>query len=334
MTTYIIRRILLIFPILFIITVINFGLMHLAPGDPTQFMLPPDIAFEHIEITIDGHGYRYEAKEGYEDYLKEKLGLDKPVHVQYLRWLQNLSQGNFGRSMIDQADVFEEMVRRLPVTLRLTVTSLAVSLVVGLGLGILSALYQYSLFDVVTTVISFLFLSLPGFFFLLLAIWVFALQFNWLPASGMYSIAGDRGLWDSLKHMILPVTVLGLGGSAGFIRFARTSMLEVMGEDYVRTAQAKGLPERVVIVRHAFRNALMPIVTITSYRLPALFAGSVLVERLANWPGIGRWVLDAALSKDYPVMMANVFVIAILTLIANLIADITYAFVDPRIAYK
>ena len=254
--------------------------------------------------------------------------------MQYLRWLWNLSQGNFGRSMIDQADVFEEMVRRLPVTLRLTVTSLAVSLVVGLGLGILSALFQYSLFDVVTTVISFLFLSLPGFFFLLLAIWVFALQLNWLPASGMYAIGGDRGLWDSLKHMILPVTVLGLGGSAGFIRFARTSMLEVMGEDYVRTAQAKGLPERVVIMRHAFRNALMPIVTIISYRLPALFAGSVLVERLANWPGIGRWVLDAALSKDYPVMMANVFVIAILTLIANLIADIAYAFVDPRIAFK
>lgn len=334
MSNYIIRRILLIFPTIFFITVINFGLMHLAPGSPIQFMLPPDIAFEHIEISIDGHGYTFEAEEGYEDYLKEKLGLDKPIYVQYLVWLQNLAQGNFGRSMIDQADVFKEMVRRLPVTLQLTITSLAVSLVVGLGLGILSALYQYSILDVIVTVISFLFLSLPGFFFLLLAIWVFALQFNWLPAGGMYTIGGDGGMWDRFRHMILPVTVLGLGGSAGFIRFARTSMLEVMGEDYVRTAYAKGLPERAVMVRHAFRNALMPIVTLVSYRLPALFAGSVLVERLSNWPGIGRWVLDAALSKDYPVMMANVLVVAILTLIANLIADIAYAFVDPRIAYK
>jgi len=334
MTTYIIRRILLIIPVLFIITVVNFGLMHLAPGSPVQFMVPPDLAFEQMDLSITDWGHGYEMTESYEDYLEEKLGLDRPIHVQYLVWLQNLAQGNFGRSMITQSDVFEEMVRRLPVTLRLTVTSLAVSLVVGLGLGILSALYQYSLFDVVTTVISFLFLSLPGFFFLLLAIWVFALRLNWLPAGGMYTIGGDGGLWDSLKHMILPVTVFGLGGSAGFIRFARTSLLEVMGEDYVRTARAKGVPERLVIVRHAFRNALMPIVTIISYRLPVLFAGSVLIERLANWPGIGRWVLDAALSKDYPVMMANVFVIAILTLIANLLADIAYAFVDPRIAYK
>jgi peptide/nickel transport system permease protein len=287
-----------------------------------------------MHLTITDWGYHYEGSEGYEEYLKEKLGLDKPIHVQYLVWLQNLAQGNFGRSMITQSDVLEEMVRRLPVTLRLTLAALAVNLVVGLGLGILSALYQYSLFDVVTTVISFLFLSLPGFFFLLLAIWVFAFRLGWLPGSGMYTIGGEGGLWDSLKHMILPVTVLGLGGSAVFIRFARTSMLEVMGEDYVRTARAKGLPERLVIVRHAFRNALMPIVTIISYRLPALFAGSVLVERLSNWPGIGRWVLDGALSKDYPVMMANVFVIAILTLIANLLADIAYAFVDPRIAYN
>ena len=335
MSTYIIRRLLVAFPILIVVTIINFTLMHLSPGDPITFMLRPSDADGTIKISRDAGGLRFgEAGVEYRQILEERFGLDKPIYVQYFYWLKNLAQGNFGRSMIRQTDIGEELWRRVKVTVQLTVSSLIVSLVVGLVLGVLSALYQYSILDVFSTIGSFVLLSVPAFFFALVAVYFFALKWPVLPPGQMYTVGGgEPDLWDRIVHMILPVGVMGLSGSASFIRFARASMLDVLGADYITVARAKGLSERIVMLRHAFRNALMPLVTIASYRLPVLFGGSVLIETVFGWPGIGKWSAQAAAVKDYPILMATVFFTAVFTLSANLLADIAYGFVDPRVRY-
>jgi peptide/nickel transport system permease protein len=319
MGRYILGRILVSIPVLIGITIITFALIHLAPGDPVTGMIDPTLGDFNPELV---------------ERERAKLGLDQPVPVQYVLWLGRVVQGDLGYSLINRRPVAEMVGERLWGTLQLTISALLVSIVVGTAIGILSAVKQYSLLDYLTTLFSFFAVSIPGFFLSLGLIYIFALKLKWLPTSGMRTLGVESGLWDKLKHMIMPVTVLSVSITAPLVRYARSSMLEVLGQDYVWTARAKGLREWAVVVRHAFPNALIPLVTVIGLRLPTLFGGSVIVEQIFHWRGMGTLNIWAVLNQDYAVLMGLNMISAILVLLANQLADIAYAIVDPRISYE
>ncbi|MGD9099422.1 MAG: ABC transporter permease [Anaerolineae bacterium] len=319
MGRYILGRILVSIPVLIGITIITFALIHLAPGDPVTGMIDPTLGDFNPELV---------------ERERAKLGLDQPLPVQYVLWLGRVVQGDLGYSLINRRPVAEMVGERLWGTLQLTISALLVSIVVGTAIGILSAVKQYSLLDYLTTLLSFFAVSIPGFFLSLGLIYIFALKLKWLPTSGMRTLGVEPSLWDKLKHMIMPVTVLSVSIVAPLARYARSSMLEVLGQDYVWTARAKGLREWVVVVRHAFPNALIPLVTVIGLRLPTLFGGSVIVEQIFHWRGMGTLNIWAVLNQDYTVLMGLNMISAILVLLANQLADIAYAIVDPRISYE
>ncbi|MDA8326033.1 MAG: ABC transporter permease [Nitrospiraceae bacterium] len=314
------KRLFQMVPILLGITVITFAVVHLAPGNPVEVQTAMS-----LKTSAEAQAN-----------LKKLYGLDKPLTTQYVDWLGRFAKLDFGKSFTDGRDVLEKIAERIPVTLTINVLSLILILIAALPIGIISATKRYSLFDKISTVLVFIGFSTPTFWLALLLMIFFGVQLGVLPISGIQSIdvsgLGPLGrLADWGRHLILPVFVSGFGGIAGLSRYSRSSMLEAIRQDYVRTARAKGLPERQVIWRHALRNALLPIVTIIGLSVPGLIGGSVIFETIFSIPGMGQLYYQSIMSRDYPTIMGILVIFAVLTQIGNLIADISYGLVDPRI---
>jgi peptide/nickel transport system permease protein len=323
MLSYISKRLLLMVPLIFGITLITFAVIHLAPGNPVEVQTEMS-----LKVTA-------QAKEN----LKRLYGLDKPLYVQYAEWLKRFISLDFGKSFVDGRKVIDKITERIPITLTINILSLMLILIVAIPLGILSATKQYSLFDKLSAVFVFVGFSTPTFWLALLLMILFGVDLGILPISGIQSIdvsgMGPFGrLLDWARHLILPVGVSAFGGIAGLSRYSRSSMLEVIRQDYIRTAKAKGLPEREVILRHAFRNALMPVVTILGLAVPGLIGGGVIFETIFAIPGMGQLFYSSTMARDYPTIMGILVIGAILTLFGNLIADISYALVDPRVRVR
>jgi peptide/nickel transport system permease protein len=317
---YLARRVVLIVPLLLGITFLNFVLINLAPGDPITAMLDPMEVSSLSEAEI-------EAK-------REALGLDDPLPVRYALWLKELATGNLGHSIKFKRPVAEMIAERVGNTIRLTIVSLLIAVLVGVALGVLSAVRPYSLLDYGATAFAFVGVAMPGFFFALLLIYVFSLRIGILPTSGMTTPGADPSLLDRAKHMVLPVVALAYGDIGSLLRYTRGSMLETLHQDYVTTGRAKGLPEYRVILRHAFGNALIPLITVIGLHLPALVGGAFIIEAIFNWPGMGTLMLSAVTARDYTLLMGGLLVIGLLVLVSNLLADVAYAVADPRIRYR
>jgi peptide/nickel transport system permease protein len=321
MLWYVLRRLVLAVPLLVGITFVSFLVIHLAPGDPTELQLG--------ELSPESTAQARQA-------LRELYGLDRPVPVQYWTWLTRLVRLDFGRSFApDGRPVLEKIAERLPVTLALNVIEMIIILALAVPIGVLSATRQYSRFDKVTTLFVFVGFATPDFWLALLLMILFGVHLGW-PISGLRSPTWEYlPFWaqqlDLLSHLVLPVAVATFGGLAGFSRYMRQSMLEVIRQDYIQSARAKGLAERVVIGKHALRNALLPIVTILGLSLPGLIGGSVIVESIFGIPGMGQLMVQSVYQRDYPVIMGNLVIVSALTLVANLCADVAYGLVDPRI---
>lgn len=322
LTSYIIRRIGQMLIILFGITIVSFTIMQLAPGDPVDIMAGRTATPEDKARIAAVYGF------------------DQPIHVQYWRWLTRMLHGDFGTSFVTGQPVMKMILDRLPNTLYLNFVAMIVIYLFAIPIGVISALKQYSLFDHIVTTIAFLGRALPSFWFALLLIYYVGLKVDFIEFNGMKTWGiefGKSPFWvvivDRIKYLILPLTVLSFGGMAGITRYMRASMLEVIRQDYVRTARAKGLPERVVIFKHALRNALLPIITLLGFELPILFSGSVIIETIFSWPGIGLLSLRAVFQRDYAVVMAFNTIGATMTVLGTFLADILYVVVDPRIKY-
>lgn len=323
MLFYITKRLSLMIPLIFGITVITFIVIHLAPGGPVEVQ---------TEMSLKASA---EAREN----LKKLYGLDKPLHVQYIEWIKRFIKLDFGKSMVDGRKVTDKIWETIPITLIIDLLSLILMFIIAIPLGVYSATRQHSLFDKVSTVGVFIGFSMPEFWLALLLMIFFGVQLGWLPISGIQSIdvsemnKAER-IFDWIKHLILPVGITAFGGLASLSRYSRSSMLEVIRQDYIKTAYAKGLKEHDVVFRHALRNALLPIITILGLSIPGLIGGSVIFEQIFSIPGMGRLFFSSAMSRDYPTIMGILTIGAVLTLIGNLIADISYALVDPRIRVK
>jgi peptide/nickel transport system permease protein len=315
MVNYLVRRLLLVIPILWGISLVSFAIMYVAPGQPAVMNLDPTISVEARARQI------------------EALGLNAPPHIQYVRWLRNVVQGDFGLSFSKRVPVSDMVRERLPNTLLLMIASALLATVIAIPLGVLSARKPYTPLDYAVTLGAFLGLATPNFWLGLMLIMVFSVQLGWTPVGGVATIGAEFSLLDRLQHLVLPAAVLATADMAGLMRYTRSSMLEVLQQDYIRTARAKGLPERRVIYTHGLRNGLIPIVTIFGLMLPTFIGGAVIVESLFSWPGIGKLFIDAVFERDYPVIMAITMFGAVLTVLGNLIADILYAVLDPRIEY-
>lgn len=319
MLKFVLRRILQSLPILIAITAVVYFVIRLAPGDPFTGMVDPRVSQEALAAA------------------RERLGFNQPVYVQYLKWLKELLTGNLGYSIRFQRPVVEIISERLPASLLLGLSTQFIVFALGLPVGVLAATRKNTWLDHTVTTFAFAGLAVPSFFFGLLLIRVFALQLQWLPSSGMVTpgvdYTGLAYIWDVARHLLLPALTLGLISVAGLMRYVRSAMLEVVRQDYIRVARAKGLSEKVVMYRHALRNALLPVITILGLELPALVGGAILTETIYSWPGLGRVGFTALLERDYPVLMAFNLMAAVLTLVGSLLADVGYALVDPRIRY-
>lgn len=322
MLRYTLKRLLQIIPILFGITIISFAVIHLAPGKPTDLMV-------QLNPKVD-----FQAREK----LNQIYGLDKSLYIQYFSWIKKLTRFDFGRSFVDNRLVSKKILERLPVTILINVLAMLMIFLISIPIGIKSAASRGSFFDRITTVFVFLGFAAPSFWLGLLLMSFFGVSLGILPVSGIVSLDFENltsagKLVDLTRHLILPVTVAGIGGLAGVSRYMRQSMIGAISEDYVRTARAKGLPEKTVIYKHALRNALLPIITILGLSIPGLISGSVILETIFGIPGIGRLMVESVFARDYNVIMAGLFISALLTLAGNLLADIAYAHADPRIRY-
>ncbi|KIX12168.1 ABC transporter permease [Dethiosulfatarculus sandiegensis] len=315
------KRLLGMIPMLLGITFISFMIMHLAPGSPTD--LATDLNPKMSEIA--------------KERLTKLYGLDKPVHIQYWNWLKRMAVLDFGRSFApDGQPVLDKIVSRIPITVTINALSLVLVLVIAIPIGIYSATHRGSPFDQATTLFVFVGFATPSFWLALLAMILFGVQLGWLPISGIKSINHDQltfmgQLMDYARHLFLPVLLSAFGSLASMSRYMRANMLEVIRQDYITTARAKGLTERVVIYSHALRNALMPVITILGLSLPALIGGSVIFESIFAIPGMGKLFYDAVMARDYPLVMGGLVIGAVLTLLGNLLADVSYAATDPRV---
>ena len=321
MSGYILKRILFMIPLLLGITLVCFFVMHLAPGLPTdlQTQMNPKSTIEMKER------------------LKTMYELDKPVHEQYWSWLKKLSRGDLGISFSsDHRPVTAKIMERLPITIILEFLSLIIIIAISVPIGVLSAVHQDSIFDKVTGVLVFIGFAVPTFWLALLLMIFFGIHLGWLPISGLRSLNYEyltpwSQFVDLVKHLVLPVFISAFGGLAGLSRYMRANMLEVIRQDYIMTARAKGLPEREVIYKHALRNALLPAITILGLSIPGLIGGSVIFETIFAIPGMGQLFYMSVMARDYPTVMGILLIGAILTLFGNLIADVSYALADPRI---
>jgi len=317
-TIYFIKRVLQAIPLLFIISIISFILMVAAPGDPADAYRNPELGASQDLSGVIKH-----------------LGLDQPYHIQYLKWLKALVlEGNLGYSFQDGRPVLEKIVERIPATLTLMGTAILLAFIIGIPMGIYAAVKKNSLFDYFALIYSNLGYSVPSFWIALMALLVFSLKLDIFPMGGMRENYDSFDLMDRLHHLALPALVYAFGVTATKTRFMRSSLLEVIQQDYVRTARAKGLSEKKVILKHALRNALLPIITLLGFQLPALFGGALFIEQVFAWPGMGRLAIEAIYVRDYQVIMGTTMIGAIMVVLGNLIADILYAVVDPRIQYS
>ena len=313
MYKYIIKRILIAIPVLIGITIIDYAIMCMA-GSPLEMLQGPRVSEAAVEAK------------------KIALGLDQPFYVQYFVWLGQLLHGNMGYSIKSFQSVSEMIGSHLGPTLLLMGVSLLVSLLMAVPAGIYSAIHQYEKGDYAVVTTSFLGSSIPGFFLSLLLIYIFTVKLGWLPSGGMTTL-GTGGSWiDVARHMVMPVLVLSFSMAGSNIRYIRSAVLEILQQDYLRTARAKGIGHFRVINKHALRNALVPIVTVIGMEIPALFGGAVIIEQVFSWPGLGLMTMSAITSRDYPVIMGVCLLSAVVVLVANLVTDILYALVDPTIS--
>ena len=320
MTSYLIRRVLALIPILLWITLISFGIMHLAPGKPT------DAATQfNPKVSLEAR-----------QRMERLYGLDQPIHRQYLDWLGRIGRMDFGRSFLDDRPVTTKILERLPVTFTINVWSVLLVLDLAIPLGLTVAVKPGGLFDRLTTIAVYIAYSMPSFWLALLCMAFFGVQLHWLPISGIHSLDYESfsllQRWrDTAWHLLLPVGITAFVSLAGLSRYMRSSMVEVLRQDYIRTARAKGLPEYRVLFHHGLRNGLLPLITILGLSLPDLIGGSVIAETIFSIPGMGRLFYEAVMARDYPVVMALVTIGAVLTMLGNLLADLAYANADPRI---
>lgn len=299
--------------LLFLVSIIGFAALNLAPGGPlSQYALTPGMTQEAMQR------------------IATQMGLNRPLPVQYFDWLSHLLRGDWGRSYRDGQPVLSIIFSHLPATLLLMCTSMVFSIAIGVWIGIQSAIRRDSLFDRVATMGAMVALSIPTFWFGLVAIYFFALKLQWLPAGNMYTV-GDGSLLDVLRHLVLPVLVLTFVDVAIWSRYMRTATLEVINQDFIKTARAKGVPPRRVLLKHVVGNALLPMITLAGMQLPTILGGALVAETVFTWPGMGRLFLDSLGYSDYPVVMGLLMCSAILVLIGNLLADVITALVDPRI---
>ncbi len=327
MIAYIVKRTLGAVPLVFGLLTLTFFMVRLAPGDPTSMFIDPNIDPRSAE------------------QLRENFGLNDPLPIQYGKWLgvlppfKGVLEGEFGISFSRQRPVFEIISEALTNTLILTISALFLDLLIGVPLGIFSALRRGRILDRAMTMAGLFLYSTPHFWLSLMLILLFSLTLGWLPASQMHSVNADElsafaYLMDLLKHLIMPVCVLGVASAASTVRYVRSSMLEVIRQDYIRTARAKGLGETAVVWKHAWRNALLPLITVIGLSFPFLLSGAVITEVVFAWPGMGRVTIDAIFSRDYPLIIANTFVAGLMVIGGNLVADILYAVADPRVRLK
>lgn len=315
MFAYVFRRLLHTIVVILGVSLLTFTAVELAPGDVIDSLAPPE------SFTTE------EAKEK----LREELGLNDAAPVRFVKWLGRAIQGDLGYSLTSRQPVTDVIGGRLPATLLLMGFALVFSTILGVSLGVFAARHQNTWLDVVSTMFSFLWLSIPSFFLGLGLIYLLSVKSGILPSSGMSSHNATNIAWDRASHLILPGITLGMDLTAALIRFVRSSMIEVMKEDYLRTARAKGLNERQTLFGHAFRNAMIPIVTVIAFRIPVLIGGAVIIETIFQWPGLGTLTLTAAKAKDYPIIMGIGLTLTLVAVLSNLIADIAYGLIDPRI---
>ena len=321
MGMYLIKRLILMVPLLIGITLISFLVIHLAPGSP-------------IDVATD---LNPKATAEVKARMRAIYGLDQPLHVQYWHWLRRLSVLDFGNSFSqDGRRVADKILERLPITIFINIASLVLIFLIAVPIGVLSATYQHSLFDKATTVFVFVGFAVPHFWLALLLMILFGVHLGWLPISGLKSLNYEYlpvsvQVWDRISHLILPIFISAFGGLAGLSRYMRSNMLEVIRQDYITTAKAKGLSPRKVIFKHALRNALLPVITILGLSIPGLIGGSVIFETIFAIPGMGQLFYASVMARDYPVIMGILVIGAVLTLVGNLIADLSYALADPRI---
>lgn len=320
MYQYIVRRILIFIPMLIALSIIVFGLAKAAPGDPfTGKILDPDVDPEIFEQQ------------------REELGLNKPLPVQYANWVTSFAKGDFGKSMLYKGRTVQSLiVERFSNTLYLGLFAVMITLIVSIPIGIYSARHPYSFLDYGATTFGFLGLAIPNFFFGLVAIYLLSINLGWFPAQGTVSgteVSGIAEFWDRIHHMVLPGLTLGLAGTASYMRYMRSEVLDALSSDYVRTARAKGMSETSVLYKHTLRNALIPIITLMGFEFGSLLSGAVITEQVFNFPGLGTLFIGAVLNRDYPVVMAICLLLGVAILIGNLLADVFYSIVDPRIRY-
>ena len=316
MRTYLARRLLLVAPVLLGVSIVVFMVLHLAPGDPAEIMLGPQATKEDLER------------------LRTELGLTEPLPVQYVRWLGHVAQGDLGRSLWMKRPVLTEVLGRFKATLILTGTALLLSTAGGLALGVASATRPNSVLDRTSAVASLFGVSMPVFWLGIVLMVIFALWLGWLPASGMFSPYGGGDLRDLLLHLALPAVTLAAASVTIIARLTRSTMLETLGQDFIRTARAKGVVERGVVLRHGLRNALIPIVTVVGVQAGYLLGGAVLTETVFAWPGVGTLMVQGILARDFPLVQGCVLVVALSFALINLGVDLLYAWLDPRIRYE
>lgn len=334
-TGYVIRRLFQIVPVVLGVVTIIFLIMHLTPGDPVEIMMGKGSMLSEEEVAN----------------LKSEYGLDKPIYVQYYKYIFNLLRGNFGDSIVKRKPVVRLILERLPATIELTLIAMLISLVIAIPTGIISAVKPYSVVDSIGTLIALIGISVPGFWLGIVLIVIFAVGLHILPVSGRIAyglglstitsfnlidsiITGNWAAFvDSLKHLAMPAFALGAYTAALTMRVTRASLLDVLSQDYIRTAKAKGLKNSIVLVKHALRNALIPTITVTALNIGVLLGGNMIIETVFGWPGMGRLVVDSVFVRDYPLVTGCVFVYALTYVLMNFWADVMYAFLNPKIRY-
>ena len=315
MRTYVLRRVVQGVAVLFVVSVVVFTIIHAAPGGP-ELLNHPD-----MDPAV--------ARE-----MRQLLGLDDPLVVQYSRWVRNALAGHFGKSYQHSLPTTQLLADRIPNTLLLSGTALVVAVVLAVPLGTISAVYRYSWLDYLATIVAFAGVSIPVFWLAILMIIVLSVQLGWLPSAGMVTVGAPFALGDLLRHLVMPGLVLATFPLAQLTRYVRSSMVDVLAQDYIRTARAKGLAEVSLLGRHALRNALIPMVTVLGVLTPRLLGGAVITETIFAWPGLGRLAVDAAITRDYPVIMGVTLLVSALVIVSNLVTDLLYGVIDPRITLR
>ncbi|MFZ5825756.1 MAG: ABC transporter permease [Bacillota bacterium] len=316
MVSYLIKRLLIAVPVLLGVTVISYMIITLAPGDAVDIMVDPNVSAADREA------------------MREHLGLNDPVPVQYLKWLGQAVQGNLGYSYLNGQAVTERIGDRIGPTLTLSLFSLLLAYMVAIPIGVISATRQYSVIDYISSVVALIGVSIPNFFLGIGLIYFFSLKLKLLPVSGMYKLGGEKEFFELLRHMILPAIVLGSGTMGQVTRFTRSAMLDVVRQDFIRTARAKGVSQTLVTYKHGLRNALIPVITLLGLQIPNLLGGAIITEQIFSWPGMGRLTIEAISGRDYPVLMGLNLLAAVLVVVGGLFSDLLYSVADPRIRYS